>query len=207
MEREPMPIVSLPGSILALAFVGSYWILVNEPIDWKDLIIVVGAGAIIINPLISQILHFVWKLLGGFAIFDYSIEFYDSVPRQYKWVVQTIFDKHWHGEQCPPGSILEYSRRRSSVCQMNLFAILAASIGFIAFSVIMILLLATSNCSDFWQPIIFLVIYAFLFFVFWFSLNKNKKELYEIEKNYLDYKKIKQEIDKKILRERTKDAE
>lgn len=201
MEREPIPIIGLQVALIVLGFLGYIWIYEHSAnIDINTFLIYLGSLSIIIGPIFSQLLFGVWKILGGFSMFDYSREFMCCVPYSKKWVVQTTFDKYWHSEEIPT-HVMEYSRRRSVVCELNLFGALISILGIINFAIITIILFSENSISS-WKPALLIIIFFVLAWVFWRNCKMASVELCSIQKENLKIHKeeMQREIDIKLGR-------
>ncbi len=151
MEREPLPIIALQVSIIVLAFLGFNWIFKFFSID-QEFFVILGVIIIITSSIVSQLLFGIWKILGGFSLFDASRQFLHCVPTNKRWVVQTIFDKYWHNSKIGD-IVIEYSRRRSAVCELNLFGWVISLI-FTIFFIAIVIYLCFTNPYLIWKALI-----------------------------------------------------
>lgn len=218
MDREPIPILTAPVSILAFLVVGTLWSLdkidkYNELLGSQEFYISLGAIVILATPIISQILFAIWQKFIGFWTIDYSRELYSSTKLlcnfcehlYYGDIIQNCFDKNWHGQEeveitCETktkkicASLTEYSRRRMNAARLSSMSIMTIILGLlIALSYI----LSERVYINITHLFVFLAAVAVATIIFRWHLRRNSSELYKIQKPFFNQNedKINKEIE------------
>ncbi len=221
MEREPIPIITLPGAIFGVMLIGAIWTFTDSRFLFSierlqyNFYLSLGAIVIIIGLFLSQLFISIWRKLFGFCSIDYSKEFLNSVPFSKRWIVQNVFDKFWHGGKRDddndgkwkpnvPEGILEYSRRRSGAAMTFFLAIITIIIlmtAYLAFVFFFANKLGL-NCPDLTRFSVYIGSIILVLIIFYFcGVRPNAKDLYEIQKAYIkkgDKEEIKREIQEKL---------
>lgn len=139
MEREPVPVIGTQVSAVTLLFLGLMWVLDKIPNTCNSsYYLSLGAIVIIVGPIISQIIYGIWKSLGGFRLYDITKYLCKDLRLSFEesCKIQSLFDNFWHNNSNINDEIIRYSRSRSVVCQMYLFASRILSIGALIFLVL-----------------------------------------------------------------------
>lgn len=198
MNREPLPIIALQASIIVVDILGFLWVFNFPNIHNSTFYVSLGILVIIASPIISQFFYGIWKILGGFSFFDFSKNFLHGVPFTKKWMVQTTFDRFWHNKDIDE-VVIEYTRRRSAVCQLNLFGGVV-SVPSALFFLVIVVYLCLNNPSELWKALVLLGIFIFLSIIFLLHLGISSTELREMQGYYLknDLEEIQEQIDIKL---------
>ncbi|MDH4358371.1 MAG: hypothetical protein OEV37_00265 [Candidatus Berkelbacteria bacterium] len=199
MEKEPIPIISLPASILAFMVIGSLYVLNKEEVlKYHNLYVGLGAAAILFGPFISQIVIAVWRIFFGFKSIDASRDLYSNKRLKAWWEHfcqptkrQNLHDTFWHGclwreinKGVDTKGILDYSRRRSTSAMTSSLAIVSLSIGFFGLIVYLVQTHAAYHQDRF---IYFFVIWISLIIFFYRHLTVASNELKAIQRRFIKY--------------------
>lgn len=196
MEREPLPLVSLPVSILGFAAVGLI-IVIKGPASLsgeRELYLSLGAIGILAGPFISQLIYAIWSKFGGFWQFDYSKKFITfDMNNDQREKVQKIFDRYWHysgmfadhGQEPINEGILNYSRRRSGSALMSFIGSRVSALSIVIYAFFWL----WSCICGYWMILLYLsLLMVVLFFsalFFDFKYKKCSRELYSVQEHYL----------------------
>lgn len=211
--REPLPQITLSGSLIALAilFLYAVGLLPLPTFELKEIynfITAVILFSVVLGTIISQVTIIVWQIRKGFSSIDYSKKLTkelcnEDIKKEKKITkpekIQIVFDRYVHSKEFPPPA-LEYARRRLAVYWLSLVTIWTSVI-IIASSLILLIcnsdkygLIIKTNCFCFFNeqkivPLIFFWGTFGLIGIFsYFHLKKVENELYYIEKHFLEDK-------------------
>jgi len=127
MERDQIPVIGLQIAIMSAISLGILWLLGHIPHretpNAIEFLVAFTAIVVIFNTIITQVVYNIWKIIGGFSFYDVTKILCNNVHSKLKkQQIQIAFDNFWHNDKNINKAIIDYSRRRSVVCQMNLFA-------------------------------------------------------------------------------------
>lgn len=182
MEREPIPVITAQVSVIALIYLGYLWCIDKIPsLSTDKYYLALGAVIIIIGPVISQVIFGFWKKYWGFRSYDVTKYLCNGLPSDKAHKVQIIFDNFWHNSSNVNEKIIEYSRRRSVVCQMNLFVSKLLAIGSFLFLIITFINAIDSHGFIVWRGMLMFFSSGVLAILFCENFKINGKELRGIE--------------------------
>jgi hypothetical protein len=196
VERDQIPVIGLQIAIVSLIVTGFLWVngFLEKFNNIDYFTIILGTLLATASTLISQLIYNVWKIIGGFGLYDINKILCDQVPKKQHFKIQVAFDNFWHNDDNVNKSIIEYSRRRSVVCQMNLFAFYLLIFSGLLFFIIFITYLSFNLTCYYGLKSLLLSFLSFYFSaLFYKHFDITSEELIEMEARniYLAEKKSK----------------
>jgi len=189
MERDQIPVIGLQISLAALLVLGIFWIydLLPSLFERKnEFYISFGAVVVVLSPVFSQIVYSIWKIFFGFQSYDITRELcacvYSPDCRQ---KIQIAFDNFWHNSDNVNDNIIKYSRTRSVVCQMNLFASKILAAGSIAYLIIAFIKSLDTPDYSIWKALTLFFVTGVISFLFDKHFEVTSRELIETERKYI----------------------